>query len=94
MHRIAERRGGQGVDTLIQFYDNEKKADVKESILHRLGEAARNPVAGDSPQKRALRKLMQIAKSDPSIEIRRQAIHWLGESRDPEAKKFLEEILK
>jgi outer membrane protein assembly factor BamD (BamD/ComL family) len=94
IHRIAERRGGQGVDALIQFYDNEKSAEVKENILHRLGEAARNPTAGDSPQKRAMRKLMQIAKSDSSIELRKQAIHWLGQSKDPEARTFIEEIVK
>jgi HEAT repeat protein len=94
IHRIAERRGGQGVDALIEFYDGEKSQEVKESILHRLGEAARIPVPGDSPQKRALRKLMQIAKSDASVDMRRSAIHWLGESRDPEAAKYIEEIVR
>jgi len=37
---------------------------------------------------------MQIAKSDASVEMRKKAIFWLGQSRDPEAVKFIEEILK
>ena len=49
---------------------------------------------GDSKQKVAVRKLMTIAKNDPSVELRKAAVRYLGESKDPEALKFLEDILK
>jgi hypothetical protein len=37
---------------------------------------------------------MEIARSDSSTELRKQAIFWLGQSNDPDALKFLEELLK
>ena len=37
---------------------------------------------------------MTIARSDPSVEQRKLAVRYLGESKDPEALKFLEELLK
>ena len=49
---------------------------------------------GDSQQKSAVRKLMTIARNDPSIEMRKMAVHYLGDSKDPEAMKFLEDLLK
>jgi hypothetical protein len=49
---------------------------------------------GQSNQKKCLRKLMQIAKSDSSVQARKDATFWLGQSNDPDALKFLEEILK
>jgi len=42
----------------------------------------------------AVRKLMTIARSDPSVEQRKLAVRFLGDSKDPEALKFLEELLK
>ena len=62
--------------------------------MPRLGQAASKEVPGQPWRKRALRKLMEIAKSDASVDVRRSAVHWLGQSKDPEALKFIEEILK
>jgi HEAT repeat protein len=41
-----------------------------------------------------LRKLIEVAKSDPSPKMRRKAIEALGESDDPEAAEFLEKIIR
>jgi len=49
---------------------------------------------GDSKQKSAVRKLMTIARNDPSVDLRKTAVRYLGESKDPEALKFLEDLLK
>lgn len=94
IHLLAQRGGDQAVDVLIQLYDSETVEDVKQNILSALGRRAQTPAPGDSPQKRALRKLMQVARSDASIDLRRQAVFWLGQSKDPEAAKMIEEILK
>jgi len=45
-------------------------------------------------QERALLKLMDVARADASRELRKLAIHWLGQSRDPRALKFLQDILR
>ncbi len=75
----------QNVELLASLYDSEKSNEVKAAILHTLG---------DSRQKAALHKLMDVARRDPSVDMRKIAIHSIGESRDPEALKFLEEIIK
>lgn len=41
----------------------------------------------------AIDKLMDIAKSDPDREMRKKAIFWLGQSRDPRATQFLAELI-
>jgi hypothetical protein len=37
---------------------------------------------------------MDVARADASREMRKQAIHWLGRSRDPRALKFLQDLLR
>jgi hypothetical protein len=37
---------------------------------------------------------MQIARADASLDLRRQAIRQIGRSKDPEALRFIEDILK
>jgi HEAT repeat protein len=85
IHRIGQQGGAQAVDSLIQLYDAEKNERVKEQILFALSQTGK---------KAALQKLMQVARSDASLELRKKALFWLGQSNDPEAAKFLEEILK
>jgi len=73
------------VDTLAGLYDSEPDAEIKEEILRALG---------NTKQKAALRKLFDVARRDPNVELRKRAISLIGESDDPEAAKFLEELLK
>lgn len=82
---IDEGDTPQTVDLLVGLYDAEKNDQLRSSILHSLSE---------SKQKAALRKLMDVARRDPSMGLRKMAIHWIGESKDPEALRFLEEILR
>jgi HEAT repeat protein len=37
---------------------------------------------------------MAIARNDQSVDLRKLAVRLLGESKDPEALKFLEDLLK
>jgi hypothetical protein len=41
----------------------------------------------------ALDKLMDIAQHDPDSQVRKQAMFWLGQSKDPKAIKFFHDIL-
>jgi HEAT repeat protein len=38
--------------------------------------------------------LMRIARSDPELELRKQAMFWLGQKNDPRVAKFLADILE
>jgi HEAT repeat protein len=76
----------QTVDQIISLYDAEQAVEIKRSLLNALGE---------SKQKAALRKLMAVARNQAEpVELRRAAVNQIGESKDPEAQKFLEELLK
>ncbi|MCA1630701.1 MAG: HEAT repeat domain-containing protein [Acidobacteria bacterium] len=86
IRRLAESGDSvQTVDVLSSLYDSERNMEIKVALLRGLGE---------SGQKAALRKLMDVARRDPSVEMRKLAIRLVGESKDPEALKFLEELLK
>ncbi|HEY9226887.1 MAG TPA: hypothetical protein VIP11_09590 [Gemmatimonadaceae bacterium] len=41
----------------------------------------------------ALAKLMDIARNDRDIELRKRAMFWLGQSKDPRATKFLRDLI-
>src|SRR5712692_5951453 len=73
------------VESLVQMYDVENDEAIKAQILFMLSE---------STQKDALRKLMEVARNDPSLKLRQAAIHFLSQSTDPEAKKFVEGLIK
>jgi HEAT repeat protein len=83
------------VSTLTDLYDSQQDEDIRVTIINLVGRAAtaEKPAEPES-QKVALRKLMQIAKNDSSMDLRREALRWLGRSKDPEATKFIEDILK
>jgi HEAT repeat protein len=39
-------------------------------------------------------RLMEIAKNDPKIENRKEALFWLGQKNDPRVKQFLRDLIK
>ena len=73
------------LDQFVSMYDAEQNDQLKMMLLRAFAE---------SPQKNAVRKLMAIARNDPSVERRKLVVRYLGQSRDPEAMKFLEDLLK
>ena len=84
----AIRRLGEHQNTvpqLISLYDSETNPELKAMVIRTLGE--QSDVA-------AVRKLIAIAKSDASVELRKMAVRVLGQSNNPEALKFLEDLLK
>jgi len=42
----------------------------------------------------AIHKLIEIARRDPDSHVRKQAMFWLGQSRDPQAIQFFKDILR
>jgi len=85
IRQLGERDDEPTVTQLIAMYDGEQNQQIKVFLLRAFG---------DSKNKVAVRKLMTIARNDPSVEMRKVAVRFLGESNDPDALKFLEELLK
>src|SRR5260370_28068556 len=70
---------------LIGMYDAEQNVQVRAALIRAFG---------DSKQKAAVTKLIAIARGDSSVDLRKLAVRHLGESKDPDALKFLECLLK
>ena len=85
IRRFGEKDDEQTVQQLVTLYDGEKDVQVRGALLRAFG---------DSHQKVAIRKLMDVARNDPTVDLRKLAVRFLGESKDPDALKFLEELVK
>lgn len=71
-------------DRLAQMYDRTTDTEIKEQLI--FGFSQRN-------SREAVDKLMSIARSDRDKEMRKKAIFWLGQSRDPRVLDFLAELI-
>jgi len=78
--------GQAGVSSadLIGLYDKVSGDEVKGQLIWVL--SSQNETA-------ATDKLIEIAKHDPNVEMRKKAIFWLGQSRDPRVKQLLLDII-
>jgi HEAT repeat protein len=85
IRRLGDKNDEETVNQLIAMYDSEQNVEVKAVLIRSFG---------DSSQKNAVHKLMSIARDAPSVDLRKLAVRMLGESKDPEALKFLEDLLK
>jgi HEAT repeat protein len=79
IHVLAER-GEAALGDLINLYDSEKAPEVRRTILQSLSEIKGTKVED---------KLLAVASSDESIELRRQAIRLLGERAGKRSLEFL-----
>jgi hypothetical protein len=75
---------GGSVANLTSMYDRMREHDLKEHMVF---------VLSQRREQAALDKLMSIARNDPDRELRRKAMFWLGQSRDPRVSAFLADII-
>jgi hypothetical protein len=45
------------------------------------------------PKDEGVPKLIEVAKTNRNREVRKQAMFWLGQSNDPRALEFFEQVL-
>jgi HEAT repeat protein len=78
-------KGGTPVTEIIKVYDETTDTQLKDAVLSALVE---------SGEKQATDKLMQIARADESLAMRRKAVSVLSRSSDERVKKFLSELVE
>jgi hypothetical protein len=71
-------------EEISRSLDQDPETEVKRSAVFAL---SRLPAGEGVP------KLMEVAQSNRNTEVRRQAMFWLGQSKDPRAIAFFEKIL-
>jgi HEAT repeat protein len=78
-------QNGAALQQLVGLYDEMKgQTDIQNQLIF---------VFSQRRDREAVDKLMEIASSDPDRDLRKQAIFWLGQSRDPRVQKFLLDLI-
>jgi len=82
---LAQRAGMKAVGTITAAIENDPDTKVKERAVFALSQL---------PKDEGVPLLIQQARSNKNPVVRKQAMFWLGQSKDPRALKFFEEILR
>jgi HEAT repeat protein len=81
---LAQRAGKEALATISGAIDNDPDTEVKKKAVFALSQM---------PADEGVPKLIEVARSNRNPEVRKQAMFWLGQSNDPRAVKFFEDIL-
>jgi TolA-binding protein len=81
---LGQRRSTD-LNTLAAIYDKAKGEDEVQDQVIWVYSQRREPEAID--------KLLAIAKTDPSVERRKQALFWLGQKKDPRVNALLRDLI-
>jgi hypothetical protein len=85
INSLAFRAETEAAATIQNVIDTDPDTAVKKTAV---GALARMPKDEGVPL------LIQVARTNKNAEVRKQAMFWLGESKDPRAVSFFEEILR
>jgi HEAT repeat protein len=78
-------QSGVAISELSSLYNRMNDTEMKEAIIFALSQRQRDPAAMD--------KMFDIAKNEKDAELRKKAIFWLGQSRDPRVQQFLIDLI-
>jgi len=81
---LAERAGDRAIGTISGAVDNDPDVEVKKKAVFALSQL---------PKDEGVPKLIDVARGNRNPAVRKQAMFWLGQSNDPRAVRFFEEIL-
>lgn len=76
---------GESTQDLVNLDGSLKGATMREQYTFVLSQRRDDP---------ALDKLIDIARHDPDVGVRKQAMFWLGQSHDPRAIQFFKDVLR
>lgn len=81
---LAQRAGQQATAAIAEAIDRDPDTEVKRRAVFALSQL---------PKDDGVPKLIEVARSNRNAAVRQQAMFWLGQSNDPRALKFFEEVL-
>lgn len=81
---LAQKGGKEAIAVIAGAIENDPDTEVKKKAVFALSQL---------PKDDGVPKLMEVARTNRNPEVRKQAMFWLGQSHDPRAVKFFEEIL-
>lgn len=78
-------QGKASITELVRLYADVTDAEMREQLVF---------VYSQRSEREALDKMMDIARRDPDPEIRKKALFWIGQSKDPRATQLIQDILE
>jgi hypothetical protein len=81
---LAQRAGEKAVGAISAAIENDPETEVKKRAVFALSQL---------PKDEGVPRLIEVARGNNNPAVRRQAMFWLGQSRDPRAVKFFQDIL-
>jgi hypothetical protein len=81
---LGQRAGTVALATIAEAIERDPETEVKRRAVFALSQL---------PKDEGVPKLIDVARNNRNAAVRRQAMFWLGQSNDPRALKFFEEVL-
>jgi hypothetical protein len=81
---LAQRAGDQAVSAIAEAIDHDPDTEVKKKAVFALSQL---------PKDDGVPRLIDVARTNKNAIVRKQAMFWLGQSNDPRALKFFEDVL-
>jgi len=81
---LAQKAGKKAVGTITGAIENDPDTEVKKKAVFALSQL---------PKDEGVPKLIEVAQTNRNPEVRKQAMFWLGQSNDPRALQFFEQVL-
>jgi HEAT repeats len=81
---LAQKAGQKASAAISGAIQNDPDTDVKKKAVFALSQM---------PKDEGVPKLIEVAEHNKNPEVRKQAMFWLGQSNDPRALSFFEQIL-
>lgn len=82
---LAQKAGKKAQEAITNAIENDPETDVKRRAVFALSQL---------PHSDGVPLLIQVARTNRNPAVRKQAMFWLGQSNDPRALEFFEEVLK
>ena len=80
---VAQRAGDKAVGTITQALED-PESEIRKKAVFALSQL---------PKDEGVPKLIEVARTHCDPGVRKQAMFWLGQSRDPRALAFFEQVL-
>lgn len=81
---LAQKAGKRAAATITGAIENDPNTEVKKKAVFALSQL---------PKDEGVPKLIEVARDQKNPEVRKQAFFWLGQSHDPRALAFIQEVL-
>jgi hypothetical protein len=81
---LSQKAGEKAAATITGAIEDDPDEDVKEKAVFALSQL---------PRDEGVPRLIEVARTNRSREVRKKAMFWLGQSNDPRALEFIEDVL-